>query len=82
MFYAAKIHRNKCKPWMTNGLVNSCKKKNRLYKMFLKIPNLQNETLYKDYKNKLTSIMRKAEKKYCIKLLQYNIGIQNKHRKS
>ena len=52
------------KPWITSTLLNSIKRKNNLYKQYLN--NKSNTTLekYKKYKNKLTSILRLAEKNY------------------
>ena len=40
------------KPWMTPELQNACKKKNVLYKRFLKVRNDAAEVRYKKYKNK------------------------------
>ena len=51
------------KPWITNGLKNACHK-NRLYKLFLCLRSRTAEEKYKTYKNKLTSILRTAEKEY------------------
>ena len=48
---------------------NACKKKNRLYKMFLSCRTLAAETRYKTYTNKLTSILRLSKKTYYSKLL-------------
>ena len=59
---------------MTSGLKNACKKKNLLYKYFLKSRSKQSEDKYKTYKNKLTTILRKYEKNYNIKLLELNKG--------
>ena len=39
------------KPWMTKGLINACKKKNSLYRIFIKIKHLKSEIKYKKYKN-------------------------------
>ena len=52
------------KPWISPTLLNSVKKKNNMYKQYLsnRSPNLL--TKYKKYKNKLTSILRQAEKDY------------------
>ena len=61
---------NMAKPWFTSGLRNTCKKKNVLYKNFLKHKNRVTEVKYKRYKNKLTGILRKVEKDYYNKLLQ------------
>ena len=46
------------KPWMTKGLHNACKKKNYLYRCFLKLRTKEAENRYKKYKNKLVSITR------------------------
>ena len=58
-------------------LKNACRKKTRIYKIFLKHRTIASEIRYKTYKNILTSILRRASKKahYC-KLLdeqRYNI---------
>ena len=58
------------KPWMTPGLKNACKKKNVLYKRFLKARSDAAEVRYKKYKNKLTSILRYCEKQYYSNLLE------------
>ena len=60
------------KPWMTSGLKNACKKKNILYKRFLKSRSGVAEVRYKSYKNKLTSILRQCEKEYYSNLLEEN----------
>lgn len=57
------------KPWFTKGLKNACKKKNSLYKNWLKYKTESTDVKYKRYKNKLTYILRSAEKSYyCNKL--------------
>lgn len=60
------------KPWLTKGLLNACKKKNFLYKEFIKNRNKEKEMKYKRYKNKLTDIMRNCKKDYYCKLLDKN----------
>ena len=50
------------KPWFTSGLINACKKNNYLYKTWLLRKNEHSLQRYKKYKNKLTQILRKAEK--------------------
>ena len=55
--------------WITNGLKNACRKKNRLYKIWLHSQTPAAESRYKIYKNKLTSILRAAEKEHYSKLL-------------
>ena len=57
------------KPWITNGLTNACRKKNRLYRIWLHSQTPAAESRYKTYKNKLTSILRTAEKEHYSKLL-------------
>ena len=50
------------RPCFTNGLRNACKKKNLMYKEFIGTKSESIEIKYKLYKNKLTTILRKAEK--------------------
>ena len=51
------------KPWMTHSLKQACKKKNLLYRQFLKKRSVASEERYNKYKNKLTGILRYCEKK-------------------
>ena len=41
------------RPWITNGIKKSSKKKQRLYQKFLKTRTEENESEYKNYKNYL-----------------------------
>ena len=50
--------------WMTKGLIKSCNKKSRLYKKFRQDPSLLNKTKYVIFRNKLKSLLVKAEKFY------------------
>ncbi|WP_227487742.1 hypothetical protein, partial [Nocardioides malaquae] len=50
-------HSHKEQPWITKGLQNACKKKNTLYREFIKLRTKEAENRYKKYKNKLTNIM-------------------------
>lgn len=71
--------KNKCvdKPWITKGIENACKKKNVLYRRFLKHRTKEAENKYKIYKNKLISIMRSNKKEHYHKLLeQYRSNTQ------
>jgi len=52
------------KPWITSGLIKSCRKKERLYKRFVKDPCECNKLKYKWYRNRLNSLLHKAEKQY------------------
>ena len=55
---------DKSKGWFTKGLSNACKKKNALYRAYLQSKTKDDEQRYKTYKNRLTSILRRAEKDY------------------
>ena len=57
------------KPWITKGLTNVYRKKNRLYKTWLHSQTPAAESRYTIYKNKLNSILRTAEKEHYSKLL-------------
>lgn len=58
------------KPWLSAGLKNSIAKKNWLYSLSITNRFLDDE--YKAYKNKLTKILRKAEKDYYENLINQN----------
>jgi len=58
--------------WLTNGLKNACRKKDYLYKQYILVRTDEALHKYKIYKNKLTSILRKAEKAYYNKRLINN----------
>ena len=52
------------KPWMTTGLLNSCKKKHKLYCRFKAKPTEYRERKYKTYRNKLNNLLRTTKKQY------------------
>ena len=56
--------RAKDKPWITTGLKESIKQKHLLYQKFIFDRSEDNRTAYKTFKNKLRSIIRKAEVDY------------------
>lgn len=58
------------KPWITKGLENASKKKNLLYKLYMKHRTRDAESRYKTYKNKLTGIIRIKKKEYYHELLE------------
>ena len=62
------------KPWINQTLLNCCKKKNTLYRKYLKCKSAQALQRYKLYKNNLTSLLRKAEKVYYSNKLQQYKG--------
>ena len=51
-------------PWLSDGLKSSIKLKNKLYVISLKHPTMYNVHKYKQYKNKLTSILKLEEKNF------------------
>jgi hypothetical protein len=53
---------NFSKPWMTNGLLTSIKRKNKLYKKYLRKPSFENKKTYIDFKNKLNNSIRIAKR--------------------
>ena len=55
---------NVIKPWITEGILKSSKRKNRLYALYLKRKTDYYKTKYINYKNKLTTIIRCAKKQY------------------
>ena len=57
-----KTRRKKYKPWITKGFKKSIQTKNKLYKYYLNIPTIFNETNYKKYKNKLNKLISIAER--------------------
>ena len=59
-------------PWLTQGLKNAIKHKNKLYKISMKYDTSVNKITYTQYKNKLTTILRKTEKEYYKCLLETN----------
>ena len=51
-------------PWLTDGLKNAMKTKNKLYEIYMKYDTGFNKMTYTQNKNKLTSILRRHEKEY------------------
>ena len=69
--YNRLLKYNKC-PWITKGLQNACKKKNTLYRDFIRHRTKDAENKYKVYKNKLINIIRISKKEYYKKILDDN----------
>ena len=65
-------------PWLTNALKISISNKNKLYKRWKKCPTSKNLTSYKTYRNKLNSVIRRAERDHYDSLLSQNIGNSKK----
>lgn len=57
-------YKNINKPWITSAIIKSTKRKNYLYRYWLCKRTESSLTKYKNYKNKLTGIVRAAEKHY------------------
>ena len=62
------------KPWLTKGLLQSIKQKNKMYKKFLDHSNCSLYTQYKKYRNTLNRALECFKRNYYSKIL-----IQNKH---
>lgn len=58
--------------WLSAGLKNSIKIKNKLYLVSKRFPSDENIHCYKMYKNKLRKLLRAAEKQYFHDLLETN----------
>ena len=65
-------------PWITKGIMKSCKQKQKLYNKFLKLRTKENEVIYKAYKNLFEAIREKSERTYNSELfVKYKNGIKN-----
>ena len=62
------------KPWLTKGLLKSCRRKNKLYYSFVENRTAANETKYKNYKNCLVKYIRLSKKMYYSRLLEKHKG--------
>ena len=51
-------------PWLSDGLKASIKHKNKLYLLSLKHPTLYSKSKYKQYRNKLHSLLKTEEKPF------------------
>jgi hypothetical protein len=70
--------RQQSKPWISSGIIKSIKTRNNLYKTFLKHPNDTNKTKYIKYRNKLTHLIKIANKNYYTnKFNLYKTNIKN-----
>ena len=48
-------------PWLTKGILNLIKHKNKLYKKYIKQPTICNKNKYNTFRNKLTNVIRKSK---------------------
>ena len=64
-FKESKIRASKIrKPWVTPTLLRYIRKKNKMYKRYLKNKTPLNERNYKTYRNKVNNLLRHAKKRY------------------
>lgn len=60
-----KIFKNKkVRPWITNGIINSIKYRDKLKRKLLKANTLENKTSYNQYRNLLNKIIKKVKNDY------------------
>ena len=59
-------------PWLTDGLKKAIKTRNKLFKIYMKYDTGFNKITYTQYKNQLTSILKRHEKEYYKSLLETN----------
>ncbi len=57
------------KPWITNAILSSIRRKNILYRKYRSSPTDSNKRSLVNYRNTLTSVIRTAKKKYYCNLL-------------
>lgn len=65
------------RPWLTRALKKSITKKHNLFRNYQKLRSTESHSIYKAYRNKLTTVLRKAEKMYYLKKLEnvkYNLA--------
>ena len=67
-----KIGYKNRKPWLTDALKKSIKRKNQMFKRKNKTKNPEQEVEYKKYRNRLNKIIHDAEREYYNKLFQEN----------
>jgi len=64
MVKKVKRKRNSHKPWVTSGILKSIRRKDLLYKQWIRRRTDEILIKYKNYKNKLSQVLRVAEKMY------------------
>jgi hypothetical protein len=58
--------------WLSEDLKQMIKMKNKLYFKFKKYPSVENEYVYKNYRNRLNKLLKNAEREYYNNLLMEN----------
>ena len=64
-------YRNR-KPWLTDGLRKLIKHKNKLYRLKMKYNTPEYCIAYKQYRNKLHSLLKNTEREYYDQLFEKN----------
>ena len=63
-----KEYKRRYKPWVTNGILNSISRKNKLYNKYTKLKDgLNKQQVFEEYKllrNKVNELLRKSKKSY------------------
>ena len=60
------------KPWLSEGMKNSIKTKNKLYRQCKKTGNIEHESVYKQYRNNLNKLLIEAERSHYETLFNEN----------
>ena len=71
-------NKRKDKPWFTNDIRKMCKKKNRLYKLYLKNPTIYRKNVYKKCRNKVNNMIKSAKRVYYTNQFQNSKGNMKK----
>lgn len=67
------------KPWITSGIINSMKKRDKLHLLLRKQPfNTQLKEKYKQYRNKLNKVIHSSKTKYLKKEIEETKGDRRK----
>ena len=63
------------KPWISSGLQKFISIKNSIFKKYNKDPHIKEELRqkYKNYRNIITTLIKKSKQNYCTKYFESNI---------
>ena len=65
--FKATTKKTACEPWMSNGLRKCSKRQLKLYQVYLASKKLEDHEKYKQYRNTLKGIKRKAKRDFYYK---------------
>ena len=57
-------------PWLSYSLLKCIRRKNRLYRSFIRKPTEANKEAYKKYRNRLNTTLRLAKQNYFSNILE------------